>query len=554
MNSPSSKRFLLGLTALAALIASPVALAQTPPTATTTFTGATDTAWTDGTNWDTGLPDAADDAWIGTGQTAVVTSAYLDANPFGTLTLGENATLQLSATGKTGLPVGSNVYLSNGSYLQLTGGDFNRSVNLNVLAGATASFKPAASNSDTIVSGSAVGAADSVLNIDITNATFFRARWSNAGFLGTINYTSTTNGRTVDLSNFAATNTAVGPGTTTFGDKVKVVLGGSNRMSDSATVKLIGGAGGGSNVKFDGVNDRSDTIANLIIDSPTASTGAYINMRNGFLKVSNGVSFEGTAGTIDVNNNLWPSQYEAGLDVRGADLVFGGTGDWSLVGDAQLRVDGSTTITTNTNATISNYLWGSGTIQKYGDGTLTLNGNAFNPNADGDGSVVFTGSFAVNAGELVVAGAISGINVTTGAELTIGSSASAADTLTLGAGGLTLANDAAINWQYDGAGIAGTDYDTIVSTATLDLTGISNLIINGLSLGYEAQIGDSFTLFSGTVLGFDPSKFTLNLPTLTTGEWAIQEGSLVLTVIPESSSFLLGALGLLACISRRRRA
>lgn len=531
------------------ILVSPLAWAQ--PAATTTFDfGNSTTDWTDALNWDAGLPDAADDAWIGSGQTAAVTSAYLDANLFGTLTLDTNSTLQLSAAAKTGLPPLSDVYFKDGSYLQLTAGNINRSANYNIVAGASATFKPAVAGSDSIVSGNVTAAADSEFTVRVAN--MLRLRWVNTTNLGTTNYISDNGGaQYIQLTNFGGNNVHFGPGTTVIDDKVRIDFQTSNRINDSATLKLVGGTGN-SNPKVQMGADKSDTLANLIIDSPTGS-GPYIQARNGWLKATNSVSFEGTAGTVQIDNNLFPSTYEAGLDVRGADLTFGGTGSWALTGDGQLRVDGSTTITTNTDATISNYLYGSGTIQKYGDSTLTLSGNAFNLQADGQGDTSFSGYFNVNAGELAVQGAINGINVTTGAELTIGTAASAADTLTLGAGGLSVANGAAINWLYNGAGVAGTDYDTIVSAASLDLSSISNLIINGTSLGYEAQIGDSFTLFNGAVTGFDAGKFTLNLPTLTSGgEWAIQEGSLVLVVVPEASSLLLGALGSLVLLRRRR--
>ncbi|MBI1335914.1 MAG: PEP-CTERM sorting domain-containing protein [Phycisphaera sp.] len=522
--------------------------AASPVLAATTFTGGTSTAWSDGTNWDAGLPTSGVDATIGDGKTAVVTSAYLDANPFGTLTLGVNSTLQLSAAGKTGLPANQTVNLSNGSYLQFTAGDINRTATYNVLAGATASFKPGNAGSDTVVSGSATGAADSVLNIDISNVTFFRTRWSNASFLGTMNYSAGSNPRQVDLSSFATANTAVGPGTTSFGNNVYAALGASNRMSDSATVKFVGAAGG-SNIKFTGGVDRSDTIKNLIIESPVANSAAYIQMRNGFLKATTGVTFQGTAGTVRIDNALGgASSFKAGVDATGANVVFSGTGDWAITGSGQLKTNASTTITTNTNATLSNYLQGTTSFTKNGNGTLTLNG----PLTD------FTGTINVTAGTLAAQGAIKGISVSTNAALTIGTASSAADTLTIGTSGLTLGNNSAINWQFKGATTAGTDYDTIVQgTGALDLTGKS-ITLNGTALdSYVAQIGDTFTLFNGTVTGFDANNFTLNLPTPGSGAWSIAEGSLVLSVvaIPEPSVLvvLLTGFGLLGSSLRRRR-
>ena len=524
---------------MAALLSSSLQ-AQTPPAATTTFTENSGTSWLDGANWSSGIPGGSDDAWIGNGQTAFWDQT-VSGNPdpsFGTLTLDEGATFQFNGVSTRGLPLNSIVYLSDQSHLQFTSGSVNQDATYNILSGGTATFSP---GSNTIPKGTLAGGGNLIVNV--SGNTYLR--WNTSGHSGNVTYQSNNgSSRYVQITQHG-TAPIVGSGVTTFDNNVRVNLQRRDRIHDSATVRFVGAAGG-NNHKFATNADQSDTIANLVIDSPVAASSVdYIRTHNSWLRATNSVSFEGTAGTVGIGSTYGPtSSWPGGLDVRGADITFGGTGDWTLNGtNGVLWVDGSTTITTNTNATISNYLRGSGTVQKYGSETLTINGD----------TSLFTGIINANDGTVAAMGTVNGLSFTSGSELTIGTAASAADSLTIGSGGLSFADGMIINWQYDGAAIAGTDYDTIISGSTLDLTGLTDITIDGTTLGYDAQVGDSFTLFDGTVTGFDAGAFTLNLPTLTTGSWVIQEGSLVLTVVPEPSSFLLGSLGLFGLLLRRRR-
>jgi autotransporter-associated beta strand protein len=117
---------------------------------------------------------------------------------------------------------------------------------------------------------------------------------------------------------------------------------------------------------------------------------------------------------------------------------------------------------------------------------------------------------------------------------------------------------------------AGTDFDQIVSGSTLDLTGGSgSYILNvlGLTAGNVAglvpnfsEIDRSWTILTSTGLtGFNAANWTINTDGFTdpdAGTWELdQDGNnLVLsyTAIPEPATALLGGLGLLALLRRRR--
>ena len=120
---------------------------------------------------------------------------------------------------------------------------------------------------------------------------------------------------------------------------------------------------------------------------------------------------------------------------------------------------------------------------------------------------------------------------------------------------------------------AGSDFDQIGITGSLNLTGGSgSYILNvlGLTAGDVAglvpnfsEINRSWTILTttGGITGFNATDWTANINTtgftdLDTGAWALaQSGNdLVLsyTAIPEPGAALLGALGMLALLRRRR--
>ncbi len=503
-----------------------------PPTHTFQPAGASGAFGTN-TNWsDDTLPVAGSQILIADGKTATMTQANADTL-FGSLTLGTNSIISLAAGNVAGLAGGSVLYFNNGSQLNYTTGGTNRGNTYNIIAGATAQMNLGVSGSDYLPQGSIVGDSTTVVNmkVSITN----NLRWNANAFAGTINWQSNTGSaaRVVNLTNFNEGGNKTGPGTTNFDSFVRGTMGTSNDMNDSGTLQLTGTSGGASNVKF-AMGGNSDTIANFVIDSPTGATASAPTLQgSAALTVSGTTTFQGTAGAVNFDsNNGNPNSHSL---LTTGSMTFGGTGTWVVSGDGRIRLNaasGTRTITTNTDASIANPLVGTQGFTKEGLGALTLTGNLS----------ALTGNITVAAGDLLVAGTLTSMSVADGAELTIGSAGTAGDVLTLGAGGLTLSSNSTINWTL---GTTVDQFDTIVSAGDLDLTGVTNITINGNSLGYEPEIGDTFTLFDGNVIGFDANKFVLNLPTTAPGgSWAIQEGSLELIVVPEPAGIMLAGAGL----------
>jgi fibronectin-binding autotransporter adhesin len=154
---------------------------------------------------------------------------------------------------------------------------------------------------------------------------------------------------------------------------------------------------------------------------------------------------------------------------------------------------------------------------------------------------------------------------------------------TLTTGSQTWLNGGDYNWQIlDANGAAGTGYDTVAISGTLDLTELAaggfniNLWslastgpdVSGNALSFLATSNYSWTLASASsgILGFDAADFLLNIGSnngtggfsndLAGGMFSVsQSGNNLLlnfTAVPEPGSALLGGLGLLALLRRRR--
>jgi hypothetical protein len=199
-----------------------------------------------------------------------------------------------------------------------------------------------------------------------------------------------------------------------------------------------------------------------------------------------------------------------------------------------------------------------------------------------------TGGFTVEASQTVGGtGTIlaSGKTVTANGTLSPGNSPG---TLTQDGGALQLGGGGALNWQvHDVDGAAGSGYDTVslINGATLDLSLLSavnpyniNLWslsgtspdLNGDAINFDNTKGYIWTLFSTStaITAFDPSFFNIILAAnngtngfsnaLGGGFFSVgladSDTDLVLnfTPVPEPRAALLGGLGLLALLRRRR--
>jgi hypothetical protein len=365
--------FLALIALLGALLPSTL-LAQTPPPPETTFTAGSDNLWTNAANWNNGLPSntvdnaSLDDALIAADQTAAYTQVGTAQPAFGTLTLGTNASFQFASSGSgSGAGLAGNIYLSAGSHLEYTAGANNSSQNLYVPASGSAIYTARSG----FLHGTISGAGD--LNLRL-NGNMGQMRNNGSNFSGNLNITAF--GGTPEVG-FAAPGAAPvnawGTGTATLEANVRIYWNNrGNALATSQTLKVIG-APGGANPKMR-LTNVSDTIANLVVESPGVMTNTAPLLRTGTttaagtLTVTNTTTFQGTANTVEIDDL---QTVPAGNSLVTSNLTFTGTGNWTVVGDGGVRVSGGT-ITTEVDTTIGNKLAiASGTILT-GDGTLTL--------------------------------------------------------------------------------------------------------------------------------------------------------------------------------------
>jgi autotransporter-associated beta strand protein len=338
-----------------------------------------------------------------------------------------------------------------------------------------------------------------------------------------------------------------------------------------------------------GVTDALNTTQNLGVGSGTADPGTFT--LNGFNQTVNILAGSSGSATRIVRNNH--ATNASTLTVGNG----GGTGEF--------------------NGTIINGAAATLALVKTGAGNQTLSGiNTYSGNTTiSGGSLALSGSGSIASSPVIQINSSTSLNVTgvTGS-FTIGSSQTVGGTGSIVATGKTIVADGTLspgnspgamivdggvlqlgvggdtNMQvFDANGAAGVGYDTVnlINGATLDLSALGagntyniNLWslsgigpdVNGNATNFNNTLNYSWTLFdTGTAIsGFSTDKFTLNLGAfngtdgftnaLGGGSFSVgladSDTNLVVnfTAIPEPSAALLGAIGLLALLRRRRSA
>jgi fibronectin-binding autotransporter adhesin len=197
-------------------------------------------------------------------------------------------------------------------------------------------------------------------------------------------------------------------------------------------------------------------------------------------------------------------------------------------------------------------------LVKSGAGVLTLGGNN-----------TYTGTTTVSAGTLLINGSTaSGSAVTVANGGTLGGTGTINGAITVNSGGtlspgnsigqltvgsLTLNSGANLVFGLTSNATAGTTYDQIDGTSLILSGGTVNLTLNGIGV-QSIALGNTFTLFTGSVTGFNTTTFNITNNTDWTGGWQVSEGSLMLTAIPEPTTWALlaGSLTVLVLLRRRR--
>ena len=348
-------------------MAVPTVHAQTPPAAETTYTDAGDGTWTNVLNWDNGVPVDApgpfDDALIGAGESAFFDADISGPADFGTLTLGANAYLLWDVQGGADWTGAGNVYLSDGSHLEHTSGTLNSGPNLFVLPGADATV----TYEGGIIKGTLSGAG----NITYIMEGSYNNRGGSGSHTGNQTFQSNNgSARRLYLRRYG-THPILGSGINTFENGIYVAMDTQNDLPAACTLKLVGGVGN-ANPKWNESSD-TDSIANLVVDSPGTLTGTSPLWRgSGSLTVTNEVTFQGTAATVEIDDS---DASPAGSLISANKMIFTGSGSWVVQGDGILGFTGGT-VSNAVAATISNALdISSGGFTKTGSATLTLGGS-----------------------------------------------------------------------------------------------------------------------------------------------------------------------------------
>ncbi|MBN8460059.1 MAG: autotransporter-associated beta strand repeat-containing protein [Verrucomicrobia bacterium] len=342
---------------------------------------------------------------------------------------------------------------------------------------------------------------------------------------GTGNVTIESNGPRVNFDNSA--NDYVG--TTTIASGAQLQLNNNNVVPATSDVTVHG------RLSFQSDAATALTIGALngsgTVDKPWGSGTPVLTVG----ATGNNGDFSGSIGS-----NIGLTKTGGGTQtVSGANITYSGN---TTVNNGRLKLTDTTSFNSNVtvnggtlelNRTTDSWslgktLAGSGSVEKTGDGTVTLGAN----------SSTFAGTTTVSAGALFISGQLGG-NVEVGATTaaTIGGAGTIGGSLTLGAnarldvtGGNLLTLGGALTLTDFGFGdIIGWDASTAETGTYLLMDGVTSITFNGSTPTISNQYD-----FGGGKKGY------------------FELGSLRAVIVPEPSSLLLAGLGSLALLRRRR--
>lgn len=307
-------------------------------------------------------------------------------------------------------------------------------------------------------------------------------------------------------------------------------------------------------VDFSAGNNSTLTFNGNIVNVFTGAAGAGLgnltisSAGTGNKVVFNNTSNIGYTGAVSIGNN--------------AQLHLGSGGTkGTLAGSASISLGNSTsTFVINQSDTVTqgiefaSTITGAGKLEQRGTGTTILNS-----------TTGYTGATDVVGGKLIVNG-----NTSTSLLTTVKTGATLGGTGTVGAvvvdsngifapgdggieslnvsGNLTLSSGSISNFEINTAGDIA---DLAISSALLTFGGTLNVT----SIGSSLVAGDTFNLFDWS--SATGTFSTVNLPSLDSGlAWdqssLYSSGQISVTAVPEPAAALLGGLGMLALLRRRR--
>ena len=305
-----------------------------------------------------------------------------------------------------------------------------------------------------------------------------------------------------------------------------------------ATIEVISGK------LVDNASTAGRTVS-VLVDGPgtfrMAGTGTFtgtdadgnsVTIRQGTLEASTINNAAGTRSSLGINGRI---QFGQASTTNTATLDYYSAGNATTDRNFYI-IDNNTAVfkvsgSSSTNLTITSGITESasvngGNLTKDGVGALTL-----------DGTSSYTGATLVSAGTLLVNGALGNTAVTVSPSAIIGGSGSIGGNLHFEDGATLTVNLA--------------DPLAITGSVTFANFGFSNLV----NFDVESVDEGTYTLLAGS--GFNLANVQNVGPenAFVRGDGKLayfQNGSLQVVVIPEPSAVLLGSLGLLALLRRRR--
>ena len=299
--------------------------------------------------------------------------------------------------------------------------------------------------------------------------------------------------------------------------------GNSLEVSDGGQL-LTGGNGSGSCIIGSATGSSNNSV--LVTGSGSSwNNSSTMNIGyggSGAVTVANGGSM--TAGYLSISTYGGSGALNIGR--LGSNDTAGTFSAWSLA----LGAGGVINFNQSDSTTFSTVISGDGSVNQLGSGTTTLTGNN-----------TYTGPTTVEDGTLLVGGQISLSDVSVLNGAAIGGAG------TLG-GSLSLAAGAQFVFSLNGALTVNGASVTFGDFGIDDLVGLDSNVANG---AYTLITGNAAINFSNVAnLGAQ------NAVGISGGKQAyFSEGSLVVNVIPEPSTYALlglGAIGIFATLRRRR--